>query len=321
MNRFFIQIAIIIIVALLAGCGTGSNNNNDEKNKEVSGKITLEGSRVVLPLAARWAGEFNRQFPKIALVIKPTTSLKGIKYVKSGAISMAMSSVPNGENSPSAGLFTAAIAMDVVLPVISFDNDNIQNIVRHGLTREKLSGVFSGKIKTWGELVGSDSKEKIEVFRLEDSSGTHVSWAGFLSLSPAHFTGTALYDSREMVRLVSENKNAIGYASSSAIFDPATKLKKRNIYVAPVDFDSSGIANDNELVYDKLTDLKQAVTSGKYPLPPARYLYLVMKAPPQDAASREFIKWVLTVGQNYCEPLGFFHLDDKTRSETLKIIQ
>jgi phosphate transport system substrate-binding protein len=184
--------------------------------------------------------------------------------------------------------------------------------VQKGITTKKLSGVFNGTIKTWGQLLGNKSTDAIEVFILPDSSGTSHTWAEFLQMDVKKLRGTSMYSNQSLANTIASKKFGLGYCSMTRIYDPTTKEKRGNIYVIPVDLNASGQADDNELVFDKLDDLKTAIKNGKYPSPPVRTLYLVTNNKPKDEALKAFLSWVLGIGQNYCDQLGLVNIDRKT---------
>jgi phosphate transport system substrate-binding protein len=305
---------------LVQGCGSGSKNNAGE-NKNVSdlkGTIIINGSEVLFPLAIKWEEEFNKQFPRIVIENKPTCSDNSLKLLKAGLIQIAMVSRKLTEQEANEGLYAVPVAMDAVLPVISFDNDNIQTIVQKGISPKKLAGVFNGTIKTWGQLLGNKSNDAIEVLILPDSSGTSHTWAEFLQMDVKKIHGTSMYSNQSLANTIASKKLGIGYCSMSNIYDPLTKERRSNIYVLPVDLNANGQADDNELVFDRLEDLKTAIQYRKYPSPPVRTLYLVTKNKPKDDAIKTFLIWILGIGQNYCEKSGLVNIDRKSTVTFLK---
>jgi phosphate transport system substrate-binding protein len=309
-----------LIALLMQGCGSGSKNKPIE-NKNVSGQngtIIINGSEVLFPLAAKWEEEFNKQFPKIVIENKPTGSDNSLKLLKAGAIQIAMVSRQLTEQEVTDGLYAVPVAMDAVLPVISFNNDYIQTIVQKGIPTKKLAGIFNGSIKTWGQLLGNKSTDAIEVLILPDSSGTSHTWAELLQMDVKKLKGTCMYSNQSLVNTIASKKFGIGYCSMSRIYDPVTKERKGNIYVFPIDLNANGQADDNELLFDKLDDLKAAISNGKYPAPPVRTLYLVTKNQPKDATLKTFLTWVLGIGQNYCAESGLVNIDRKTANKFLK---
>ncbi len=312
-----------LMVILMQSCGPAGEKKSTENNNisDLSGTILINGSDVLFPLTMKWAQEFKKEYPKIVIENRVTCSDNSLKLVQAGSIQVAMVSRPLTEQEVKDGLYAVPVALDAVLPVVSFDNDYIQPIVQKGISVKKLAAVFNGSIKTWGQLLGNKATDAIEVCILPDTSGTSHCWASFLQMDVKKLKGTSMYNNQSLANTVAAKKFAIGYCSMSQIYDPKTKARRGNIYVYPVDLNANGQADDNELVFDSSDDLKTAISKGKYPSPPARTLYLVTKNSPKDAALKTFLTWVLGIGQNYCSESGLVNIDKKTSEKFVKEIK
>ncbi len=313
----------LFMAVILNGCG-GNGTKVDKQNASVTdlkGSIIINGSDVLFPLAAKWAQVFKDENHGIDIDMRSTCSDNAIRNLKSGRINLALVSRELTPEEKAQGLISFPVAMDVVLPVISFENDNIQKIVQSGVTKEKLVGVFTGKIKTWGQLLNNKSNDLIEVNKLADTTGTGQTWANFLGVKPKQVIGTSQYSNKSMANVVSSKKIGIGYCSMSDIYDVRTNFIRHNLYVLPIDLNSNGQADDDELIFDKLDDLRSIISAGKYPSPPVRNLYFVTKSIPIEPALKAFVKWTLGIGQNYSKDYCLVTIDPKKANEALKQIK
>jgi len=317
-----ILIVLSVVMLTLTSCGPGRQKDvktdSEDGTNGLSGTILIEGSETLMPLMLKWKQEFEKSQPAVKITVKSCSAGKGLTQVSGNKIQIAMISRKLAVEEVAKGFWAVPVAKDAVVPVVSFDNNNLQKIVLSGVTKDKLAKAFTGKIKTWGQLLQLPSNDPIEVYKLSDTSDLSQSWAEFLNVDPKNFTGTEVYNKNEIPGMVASNKNAIGYCSMTDIYNIQTGQKKRNLYVLPIDLNASKQADDNELVFDKLDDIKNAVASGKYPSPPARELYLVCKSIPTDPATVSFIKWILTIGQNYCSEFGFVNIEKNQASAYLK---
>ncbi|HNW88583.1 MAG TPA: substrate-binding domain-containing protein [Bacteroidales bacterium] len=316
-------ILIFSVAALLFNsCGPDQQKKNtadsDNTLPAMSGNISVVGSEILYPLMNKWKQEFEKGKSDVKISVRAEVNCQYLHNIASDKIQIAMVSRALSEKEKQDGFWAVPVAKDAVLPVISFDNNNLQKIVFTGVTKDKLAALFTGKIRTWGQLLDIQTNEPIDVYKLSDTSETTEVWSDFLNVDANKFTGTVLYSENEMSQKIAGNKNGIGFCSMIHIFDVNTGLKKKNLYVLPVDLNANKMADDNELVFDKLDDIKSAVSSGKYPSPPARELYLVCKSAPQDAAIKSFIIWILTTGQSYCAQFGFANIEKNEASEYLK---
>jgi len=312
-----------LMAILIQGCGSGSKNKPVEKTNvsENSGTIIINGSEVLFPLAMIWQQEFNKQYPKILIKNRATGSDNSLKLLKADLIQIAMISRELTVEEKQAGLYAVPVAIDAVLPVINFDNNYIEPVSMHGLPKKKLEGVFNGSIKTWGQLLGTKATDAIETFILPDTSGTSHTWADLLQMDVKKLRGTCLYDNLAMANTITSKKFSLGYCSMSRIYSSKSGSRMGNLYVVPIDLNSNGQADDNELVLDKMDDLKAAITAGKYPSPPVRSLYLVTKTAPKDAAIKAFLSWVVGPGQNYNIQAGLINIDKRTADKFVKMMQ
>ena len=91
--------------------------------------------------------------------------------------------------------------------------------------------------------------------------------------------------------------------------------------MVPVDLNNNGKIDSDEDFYTSMNDLIAAIASGKYPSPPSRELYFVMKGnPTNNKVLTEFIRWVLTDGQKFVNESGYIALPpERIESEKKKL--
>jgi phosphate transport system substrate-binding protein len=69
-----------------------------------------------------------------------------------------------------------------------------------------------------------------------------------------------------------------------------------------------------------MDDMISAIANNKYPSPPARDLYFVLKGKPKNKIVTDFIKWVLTDGQKFVHDAGYINLSkEKIQGELNKL--
>lgn len=97
--------------------------------------------------------------------------------------------------------------------------------------------------------------------------------------------------------------NNIGYAYHDKTYKPT-----KGIAIVPIDVNGNGKLDEEEKFYGTLDELMEAIAKGKYPVPPARNLYLVTAGKPKNPVVVEFLKYVRTKGQRLNAPAGFVHI-------------
>jgi phosphate transport system substrate-binding protein len=320
MSRIFTLILVAAI--LLAGCGNDTdkvkNNDTPLDTTGLKGEFKVMGTQALYPMMVKWSANFIEANPGVKIIVRATQSDKAMKLLDEGESSIAMISRELTQAEIDSGYWAAPVAFDAVIPIISFNNHHIQPMVMKGASPAELKSVFTGKVTKWGDLAGRKGDQTIHVYCLSDSSGTGVTWNGFLGIDPGEIKATPAVSEADMFLRVKNDPYAIGYCSILEIFNVNTDLKKEGIYVLPIDFNGDNVVNDNEQYYDKLSILSDAVSKGKLPWPPARKLNIVTRGKPTDPLLMAFIEWILTIGQNYMPEMGYIHLSPDSAQAVIK---
>ena len=124
-----------------------------------------------------------------------------------------------------------------------------------------------------------------------------------------------------MAQAVKKDPLGIGYNNIGYVYDATTRQQIKGLKVIPLDLNNNGIIDPDENFYNSMNDLIAAIASGKYPSPPSRELYFVMKGSPKNnKVLTDFIRWVLSDGQKYVNEAGFISLPiEKIHSEIEKL--
>lgn len=317
-NKILLCLSIVVIIAY--GCGNQSGKNKNEiTGTDTTEKtlIKISGSETFYPVLLKLISFYSKEKTNVKFDIKSTCSTNGLKELKAGNTDIAMSSVIVDDSN-----WTVPVALDVVVPIISFDNPVIQAIVMNGLTKLELKDIFTGKLNNWGKFSKTNVNQDIEVFVLPDSSGTTATWLSFLEIDNGKtLKGEVVKGGKQMYEKVKNTDNGIGFCSASELYYFDNDMRKEGIYILPVDFNSNGIIDDNEQHFDNYKMLRNALTNGFIAFPPARYLSLVLKSKPQDGPVKDFIKWILTIGQNYIYESGYVNLSDKSALTSLNDLE
>jgi len=316
---------LFVFIVFFIGCGQSNERNNQVNGipsvgEDISGVIKISGSSSMYNMVLKLSDEFMKIAPKVKILVQNNNSGKGMNDVMTGSADIAMVSRCQADNEKKC--FFIPIAKDAVLPIISFDNYFLQEIVLHGITKSQLTDIFiTGKIKTWGQLLKNNNPSPIKIYTRGDTSGTAETWANFLGKSQKDIKGTSVKDEQQMLDNISKDPLAIGYCSLSNAYNLNTGYHKKEIYILPIDFNSNKQLDDNEAFYDKHSQIIKAINSGFLPAPPARDLYFVCKAKPSDKKILAFIRWVITTGQNYIEPSGNVYIQKENARLTLESLK
>ena len=144
--------------------------------------------------------------------------------------------------------------------------------------------------------------------------------AKYLSGTQEDLKGVGVFGDPGMADAIRKDKLGLGYNNVVYVYDINSRKKYKGLEVLPIDINNNGAIDEDEDFYDTLDEIMNAIKTGKYPSPPARDLYFVSKEKPQKAEVIEFIKWILTEGQQFVNEAGYVQLsDEKINAELDKI--
>lgn len=309
---------IMIHIITLFSCNNKSNSETDIKSdvsvNELNGTITISGAFALYPMATMWAEEFRKIHPNVRIDISAGGAGKGMTDALSGIVDLGMFSREISDVEKAKGTWWIAVTKDAVLPTINSNSPVLNIIKKRGITREEFIKIFITKeIKTWGELLNKEIINNVimNIYTRSDACGAAQTWASFLGKNQESLHGTGIFGDPGMADVVRSDIYGIGYNNVIYIYDISSRKKYRGLEVIPIDVNENGKIDENERFYDSLDDIMIAIKEEKYPSPPARELYFVAKEKPKNKAVIEFLKWIVSDGQNYVQEGGYVQLSEE----------
>ena len=176
--------------------------------------VTTDGSTSMEKVIGTLAEAFQQK-EGITVTYNPTGSGTGIQAVSEGRCDIGLSSRALKDEEKQT-LTETVVALDGIAMIVHPDNPVSD------LSVAQIAGIYTGKITNWSALGGSDAA--IVLIGREAGSGTRD---GFESI-----TGTAdkcqyrqeLTSTGDVITTVSQNPNAIGYASLASLKDSVKAL-------------------------------------------------------------------------------------------------
>jgi phosphate transport system substrate-binding protein len=296
-----------------------SNTNAQTKSKELEGEISLSGAFALYPLAVKWADEFKKLHPKVKIDISAGGAGKGITDALSKVVDLGMVSREIHPEEIKKGAFAIAVAKDAVVPTINSKNPKLKELLEKGLNKEVAKKIFvSAEYTTWNKILGVAGNIPLHVYNRSDACGAGETWGAFLGKKQEDLKGTGVFGDPGVASAIQKDPLAIGYNNISYVYDLKTKQPNPGIVPLPIDVNNNGKIDEDERFYDNLSLLIRAIAGGKYPSPPARYLYFVSNGKPSKAVVIEFIKFVLSKGQSYNNQLGYIGLNKQKLNVNLE---
>ena len=220
--------ASAVLALTLAGCGgnnasTDTSAPADNSSSEasttavVSGTVSTNGSTSM----EKVIGSLKEQFQKdndgqVTVSYDATGSGAGIEAVTNGTTDIGLSSRALKDEETSAGLTGTTVALDGIAVIVNADSQVSD------LSVEQIGQIFSGQITNWKDVGGADAE--IACIGREANSGTRDGFESITDTKDACQYRQELTSTGDVINTVSQNPDAIGYASLSAVGDSVKAL-------------------------------------------------------------------------------------------------
>lgn len=317
MKQFIKSFLLLFVIA-----GTWSVPAVTSQEKASSGQISISGAFALYPMVVRWADEYKKINPGVRFDISAGGAGKGISDVLNGMVEIGMVSREIYPEEIKKGAFPIAVTKDAVVAVVSELNPALNDILTKGLKKETGNNIWiTGRCTTWSQAFGTKSSSPIHIYTRSDACGAAEMWAKFYGKKQEDLLGVGVFGDPGLAQAVKRDPLGIGYNNIGYAYDASTRKQIKGLKVVPIDLNSNGKIDTDENFYDSLNDLIVAISSGKYPSPPARELYFVMKGSPvNNKVLTGFIKWVLSDGQKFVHEAGYISLpQEKLEAELIKL--
>ena len=221
MKKFLtVLLAGALSLALLAGCGSNGNTSAPASSAsgggELTGSVATDGSTSMKSVIGALGEAFQNANSGVTFTYNPTGSGSGIQAVSEGRCDIGLASRSLKDDEKSSGLTETVLAYDGIAMVVSPENPVSD------LTLQQIADIYTGKITNWKDVGGNDAE--IVLIGREAGSGTRDGFESITGTEEACQYRQELTSTGDVIATVSQNPNAIGYASLSAVKDTVKAL-------------------------------------------------------------------------------------------------
>src|SRR5674476_156019 len=309
---------ILVIVLLFSSISTPKSYSQEKS----SGQISISGAFALYPMVIRWTDEYKKINPGVRFDISAGGAGKGISDALNGMVEIGMVSREIYPEELKKGAFPVAVTKDAVVAVVNELNPALNDILTKGLKKDAANNIWiTGRYTTWSQAFGAKQTSPIHLYTRSDACGAAEMWAKFFGKKQEDLLGVGVFGDPGLAQAVRKDPLGIGYNNIGYAYDATTRKQLKGLRVVPVDLNNNGKIDSDEDFYTSMNDLIAAIASGKYPSPPARELYFVMKGSPKNnKVVTDFIQWILTDGQKFVNDAGYISLPkEKIETEQKKL--
>jgi len=305
------SVVVAGLIIVLSACGNNTKgdakieqNKGTVNNDLEAGKISVGASEESFDLAQRLASTYVSQNTNMIVDVIP---------YKTGELKMALESgqvqliVTGGHGNPYPEYTATAIACDLMVLTVNFNNPCIQYLVLKGLDLKELQGIFAGgNIINWNQIDKKTTSTPVKALVGPDSTSSNILIRTFLQSGFAK-TVTSTISEKELANSMSTSPGTIAFMSHRKAYDASTGFRANGLYIIPVDMDGNNVAGDAELIFDDLNMIGKTYKKGKYPKALVRSHYFITsdKAVRSDIV-KHFTEFAEKNSANVISTLGFF---------------
>ena len=218
-------LSAVMALALLAGCGNQTDNNSSNDNggdasdtpaASVSGTVSTDGSTSMEKVIGALSESYMAANKDVTVNYNPTGSGAGITAVQEGTCDIGLSSRALKDEEKAAGLKETVLAYDGIAIIVHPDNPVSD------LSIEQIAKLYTGEITNWKDVGGSDAE--VVLIGREAASGTRDGFESITGTKDKCQYRQELTSTGDVITAVSQNPDAIGYASLAAIKDSVKTL-------------------------------------------------------------------------------------------------
>jgi len=314
------SIKLLLILTIIFSSLAVPKSYSQEKS---SGQISISGAFALYPMVIRWADEYKKINPGVRFDISAGGAGKGISDALNGMVEIGMVSREIYAEELKKGAFPIAVTKDAVVAVVNESNPAIDDIMTKGLKKDAANDIWiTGRYTTWAQAFGAKQSSPIHIYTRSDACGAAEMWAKFFGKKQEDLLGVGVFGDPGLAQAVKKDPLGIGFNNIGYAYDATTRKQIKGIRVVPIDLNNNGKIDSDEDFYTSLDDLMAAIATGKYPSPPSRELYFVIKGSPRNnKVLADFIRWVLSDGQKFVKEAGYIALPkDRIEMEQKKLL-
>ena len=228
MKKFLtLALTAVMALSLLTACGSQGTTPNDNQSEttgateELSGTVSTDGSTSMEKVINSLGESFMASNKNVKFTYNPTGSGSGIQAVSEGRCDIGLSSRALKDDEKASGLVETVLAYDGIAIIV-----NPENPVSD-LDVDTIAKIYTGEITNWKDVGGNDAE--IVLIGREAGSGTRDGFESITDTKDSCQYRQELTSTGDVITAVSQNPDAIGYASLASVKDSVKALNVNGV--------------------------------------------------------------------------------------------
>ena len=223
MKKIIALVLTAVMALSLVACGsepktddTAKTDGQSQTQTQLTGTVSTDGSTSMEKVIGALSEFFMAQNGDVTVNYNPTGSGSGITAVQEGTCDIGLSSRALKDEEKSAGLKETVLAYDGIAIIVHPDNPVSD------LSVEQIAKLYTGEITNWKDVGGNDAE--VVLIGREAASGTRDGFESITGTKDKCQYRQELTSTGDVITAVSQNPDAIGYASLASVKDSVKAL-------------------------------------------------------------------------------------------------
>jgi len=309
---------VIFFLLTLSACSNGKqkasettiNGESIEINTQENGTLTIACDDIIFPVIDELTNDFKSMFPNIKVSNILSVTGASLQSLDSEEVDIVCSSLP--ENSFNSNQRTALpLASDVLVLIVNFNHAELQTLVIHGISANTLKNIFNESTTDWNKVNSAITTSlPLKAYIPPKSSGSADYLATFTDSKPSDIKISDTQFEKDVLKNVESMPISLGFCSHTLAYNFSTGFRKSTIYIIGTDWNNSGSLENNELIWDELSNLKNAYLKKSIPSGLVRTFSAIYLKESKNTATQHYIDFLKKSGPLTFEKYGFYNINN-----------
>lgn len=291
------------VIAIIAGLllfqggimhGQSVTGKNQAGNAEA---VTVSATPEIENLAGSWVKGYLAENPGRVVTLLPSAEAPQADIRFFSATPADIAAIQ--------GEWKVVVARDILVPVTSTSNPLLDKVIARGIDPQMFGSILTARSPlTWGRLIDDNGIMPVTAGIPADAAA-YEALARFSGVEAGAITATRLSATEDISSVLRNNPGMIIFCRLAVLTGETGTNLPEGIGIIPIDVNANGRSDYFEQFYGDYSSFNRGVYIGKYPKELCSSIFCAAETSPSEGAHADFIRWLLSDGQELIAGAGF----------------
>ena len=288
-------LVFLSFILLFLTANTQSNNTS---------VIKITGTKFPFAIMQKWIDTYSKTHPGVVFELSKSIPLD------SADLMIAAHAFKPRELKDEVTI--VAVNRYAQLPIVNSNRIDLKHLQQKGFTQQDLKNIFFADKENKTDGLNNP----FTIYKRNKKVCASRSFAENVTGSQLEIYGVGVTgDDRSLSAAVKNDLNGISYNNLGLVYNIQTRKVADSIAVIPIDINENGAIDSDEKNYSTLDSVLDFLYKTKSTKIPQENVNVVFNKNNPNKAAIDFLKWIITEGQQYNRVYGFLNLDKSVARE------